>query len=143
MPNDSRPQTARNSPPPITDRSTSWWPERGADVLLDRIAWPTKNARKLVTSPATSATAPNTTPLAANSVPRLGMVVSEVLIMPVEYSDVIVSAPSTTMISWPISSPNRLMRPRADLISCSRWPGPRCAADGIGAREASCRCAMR
>jgi hypothetical protein len=34
---------------------------------------------------------------------------SDVLIMPVEYSDVIVIAPSTAMTSWPRISPNRLV----------------------------------
>jgi hypothetical protein len=36
------------------------------------------------------------------------MLVSDVLIIPVEYSDVIVRAPSTAITSWPISSPIRL-----------------------------------
>ena len=34
--------------------------------------------------------------------PRRGIAVSEVRIIPVEYSDVIAIAPSTAMISWPI-----------------------------------------
>jgi hypothetical protein len=36
-------------------------------------------------------------------VPRLGITVSEVRIIPVEYSDVILMAPITAMISWPSS----------------------------------------
>ena len=90
-------------------RSTSGCPSVVLTCWLDRIAWPTKKARKLVTSPVASATTPKTTPLAANTVPRRGIAVSEVLIIPVEYSEVIVSAPSTMMISCPMSSPNRLM----------------------------------
>ena len=35
--------------------------------------------------------------------PRRGIAVSEVRIIPVEYSDVITSTPSTAMISWPNS----------------------------------------
>ena len=35
--------------------------------------------------------------------PRRGCAVSEVRIIPVEYSEVITSAPITAMISWPIS----------------------------------------
>jgi hypothetical protein len=36
-------------------------------------------------------------------VPRRGIAVSEVRIIPVEYSDVIAMAPMTAMISWPSS----------------------------------------
>jgi len=36
-------------------------------------------------------------------VPRRGIAVSDVRIIPVEYSDVITSAPRTAMMSWPIS----------------------------------------
>jgi hypothetical protein len=39
---------------------------------------------------------------------RRGTAVSDVLIMPVEYSEVIVSAPSTAITSCPMSSPIRL-----------------------------------
>ena len=35
--------------------------------------------------------------------PRRGIAVSEVRIIPVEYSDVMTIAPSTAMISWPSS----------------------------------------
>src|ERR1035441_1316716 len=38
---------------------------------------------------------------AANIVPRRGIAVSDVRIMPVAYSDVMVTAPSTAMTSWP------------------------------------------
>ena len=69
--------------------------------------------------PATSATAANTTALAANSVPRRGIAVSDVRIIPVAYSEVMVSTPSTAMTSWPKYRPNEL-----------RWvgskPGPSC-----------------
>jgi hypothetical protein len=36
-------------------------------------------------------------------VPRRGIAVSEVRIIPVEYSDVMIMAPITAMISWPTS----------------------------------------
>src|SRR6266568_6530035 len=88
IPNDSSPHTARNSPPPITVRSTFGCPRVTLTCWLDRIACPVKNARKLVTRPTTSATRLKTTPLAANTVPRRGIAVSEVLIIPVEYSEV-------------------------------------------------------
>ena len=74
----------------------------------DISAWPRKNAPKLVMRPVTRATAANTTALAANIVPRRGMAVSDVRIIPVAYSEVMVSAPSTAMTSWPKYRPNRL-----------------------------------
>jgi hypothetical protein len=40
--------------------------------------------------------------------PRRGIVVSDVLIIPVDDSEVIVSAPSTAITSCPIIRPNRL-----------------------------------
>ena len=52
--------------------------------------------------------------------PRLGSTDSEVLIIPIEYSEVMVSAPSTAMMSWPRISPNRL-RWVAFAISWARW----------------------
>jgi hypothetical protein len=99
IPNDSSPQTARNSPPPTTVRSTSGAPSVVLICWLDKMAWPAKKARKLVTSPTTSATAPNTTPLAAKNVPRRGMEASDVRIIPVEYSEVMVRAPRTMITS--------------------------------------------
>ena len=60
-----------------------------------------KNAAKLVTSAMTRVTAVSTMALAANTTPRRGSTVSEVRIIPVEYSEVIASAPSTTTTSWP------------------------------------------
>ena len=43
----------------------------------------------------------NTIALAAYSTPRRGITASDVRIIPVEYSEVMTSAPSTTMISSP------------------------------------------
>ena len=56
---------------------------------------------KAATSVTTRATTAKTTTLAAYTVTRLGIAVSEVLIIPVEYSAVSTIAPSTTMTSWP------------------------------------------
>src|SRR6185437_12284163 len=95
-PNASIPHAARNSPPPITARSTPGSPRLAFRCLPDRMAWPMKNDRNEATSPVTRATTVNTTPLAASTVPRRGCTVSDVRIIPVEYSDVTVSAPSTT-----------------------------------------------
>ena len=60
-----------------------------------------KNATKAVTIVTTRATAAKTTALAVYKVARLGIAVSDVLIIPVEYSAVSTIAPSTTMTSWP------------------------------------------
>ena len=87
----------------------------GEDRLADEIG------ANDVTSPAASATAVNTTALAAYTVPRRGITVREVLIMPVEYSEVIVSAPSTAITSWPRISPNMLNSVARDLILIASW----------------------
>ena len=60
-----------------------------------------KNAAKLVAVAMTRVTAVSTMALAANTTPRRGCTVSEVRIIPVEYSEVIASEPSTTTMSWP------------------------------------------
>src|SRR5690348_14846008 len=65
------------------------------------MAWPRKNATKAVTTVTTTATRAKSTALAVYKVARLGIAVSDVLIIPVEYSAVTTSAPSTTMTSWP------------------------------------------
>src|SRR6516164_8858237 len=79
------------------------WSNEALTPEPDMAAWPTKNAMNEVISEMTRATVVNTTSFAAYTVPRRGIAVSEVRIIPVEYSDVIVSAPSTAMISWPNS----------------------------------------
>jgi hypothetical protein len=65
------------------------------------MACPTKKATKLVTREIVSVTAVNTIAFAAYSTPRRGITASEVRIIPVEYSEVMTSAPSTTMINSP------------------------------------------
>src|SRR5215468_9051663 len=102
------PHAARNRPPPMTARSTlgspsvtdRWWP--------DISAWPRKNDANDVISPVTSEITAKTTALAANTTPRRGCTDSVVRIIPVEYSDVMVSAPRTAMTSWPTYRPARL-----------------------------------
>src|SRR5215472_11915044 len=104
------PHAVRNRAPPITARSTFGWPsvaDRWA-WPLDKIAWPTKNDPNDVISPTIRVTTANTTPLAANTTPRRGWTASEVRIIPVEYSEVMVSAPSAAMTSWPTYRPARL-----------------------------------
>ena len=66
-------------------------------------AWPTKNATNEVMSETISATTANTISLAAKTEPRRGIEVSEVRIIPVEYSAVMTIAPSTIKTSDPSS----------------------------------------
>src|SRR5580704_7158301 len=125
-PNDSTPQAVRNNAPPMTARSTSGLPIVVLMWSEDISAWPTKNAAKAVTRLVTSATTANTTPLAAIITPRCGLVVSVVRIMPVEYSELITSTPSTPMISCPMYRPARLCRAGSKSGPC----GP-CAAPAL------------
>src|SRR3984893_7494272 len=82
------------------------------------MACPTKKATKLVTREMVSVTAANVIALAAYRTPRRGITASEVRIIPVEYSEVMTSAPSTTMISSPRATcPVR-------LASAALKPGP-------------------
>ena len=79
--------------------------------LPARIACPVKKAAKLATRETANETAANNSALAAYSTPRRGITASEVRIIPVEYSEVITSAPRTTMISSPSATcPIRLER---------------------------------
>ena len=99
--NANRPHKVTYSAVPTTARST-FGPESVAlSCVLASSDWPRKNAMKAATSVTTRATTAKTTILAAYTVPRLGIAVSEVLIIPVEYSAVNTIAPSTTMTSWP------------------------------------------
>src|SRR6266699_3939188 len=102
------PHAVRNRAPPITARSTFGSPSVADRWWLDRIAWPTKKDPNDVISPVISVTTANTTALAANTTPRRGWTASEVRIIPVEYSEVMVSAPSAAMTSWPTYRPARL-----------------------------------
>ncbi len=82
------------------------------------MACPTKKSTKLATREIDNVTAANTIALAVYSTPRRGITASEVRIIPVEYSEVITSAPSTTMISSPSATcPVR-------LASAALKPGP-------------------
>jgi hypothetical protein len=56
----------------------------------------------------TSEITAKTTALAANTTPRRGCTDSVVRIIPVEYSEVMVSAPRTAITSWPRYRPARL-----------------------------------
>ena len=88
---------------------------------MDRMACPMKNEANDATSPLTRLTRVNTMPLAASTVPRRGCTDSEVRIIPVEYSEVMASAPSTTMISWPRTRPIRLCWVASKPGPCPPW----------------------
>src|SRR5581483_238117 len=99
--NANRPHRVTYRAPPITARSTLGCDSVALSCVLVRIAWPRKNATKAVTIVITRATRAKTIALAANKVTRRGIAVSDVLIIPVEYSAVSTSAPNTTMTSCP------------------------------------------
>src|ERR1700683_2417767 len=86
---------------PTTARSTFGWDSVAGACVLDSSAWPRKNEMNAATNVTTRATTAKTMALAAYTTARLGIAVSEVRIIPVEYSAVSVIAPSTTMTSWP------------------------------------------
>ena len=69
-------------------------------------AWPTKNAVKLATSMVSNTTPANTTNFAASIGSRRGTTVSEERIMPVLYSPVISSTPSTPMANCAKNMPD-------------------------------------
>src|SRR5580698_4277560 len=125
-PNASTPHAVRNSAPPMTARSTFGLPIVVLMWWEDMSAWPRKNAVNDVIRLVTSATTVNTTPLAAIIMPRCGLVVSVVRIMPVEYSELMTSTPRTPMISCPMYSPARLCRVGSKYGPC----GP-CAAPAL------------
>src|ERR1700733_3636797 len=120
-PNASTPHAVRNSAPPMTARSTFGLPIVVLMWSEDISVWPTKNAAKAVTRLVTRATTANTTPLAAIIMPRCGLVISVVRIMPVEYSELITSTPSTPMISCPMYSPARLCCVGSKYGPCGPW----------------------
>src|SRR6266516_6709983 len=80
-----------------------------------------KKDAKQATSPVTRDTTANTSALAANSVPRRGCTDSVVRIIPVEYSEVMVSAPRTAMTSWPTYRPARLCWVASKLVGLTPW----------------------
>src|SRR6516225_344241 len=129
-PKEHSPHSATYRAAQVTARSTLGWDSVALACVLDSRAWPMKKAAKLVRNATTRAIAVNTEALAAPRTRRLGITVSDVRIMPVEYSEVIASVPSTTITSWPSrASPTML-----------DWLGSkpaRCAAGICGHRDAS------
>ena len=70
---------------PITARSTLGPDSDALSCVLASSDWPRKNAMKAATNVTTRATTAKTTTLAAYTVMRRGIAVSEVLIIPVEW----------------------------------------------------------
>ena len=99
--NANRPHIVTYSALPMTARSTFGWDSVALSCVLVSSDWPRKNAMKAAANVTTRATTAKTSTLAAYTVTRLGIAVSEVLIIPVEYSAVSTIAPSTTMTSCP------------------------------------------
>ena len=146
MPKLNRPDNAMYRAVASTARSTFGWPRVAAWCVLRSRYWPTKNAAKLVTTAMTRVTAVSTMALAANTTPRRGGTVSEVQIMPVEYSEVIASVPSPTTISWPSrASPATLSwvasrKPRCAggvCGQCAATPAPLATAQAMPASTSS------
>ncbi len=77
------------------------WNSDALTPVPDSSAWPTKKDRNDVTTETTRVTTVKMSSFELKTTPRRGIAVSEVRIIPVEYSEVIVMAPSTAMISWP------------------------------------------
>src|SRR6266567_3439795 len=105
----SRPTPVRYRPVPNTVRKTSGAPSVVWMCWLDSSAWPAKNATNEDTSPTTNATAVNTAAFAHTTGSRFGAADMLARIMPVLYSPVTSSTPSTPMMSWASSKPRRLV----------------------------------
>src|SRR6516162_5415517 len=99
--NANRPHMVTYSALPTTARITFGWDRVAVSCVLASRAWPRKNETNAAMNETTSATTAKTAALARYTTVRRGIAVSEVRIMPVEYSAVSVIAPSTTMTSWP------------------------------------------
>ena len=82
------------------------WPFR---LCPWRIACAAKNAISVDGSASTSVTTPNTPALAQSTGSRLGTAANVERIMPVEYSPLITSTPSTPIASWAMVTPIRLV----------------------------------
>src|SRR5674476_932872 len=65
-----------------------------------RMAWDAKNVAKVVSAAMTNVTRAKTVALTASRDPRCGTAVNVVRIIPEEYSEVMISTPSTPIASW-------------------------------------------
>src|SRR5215469_11286127 len=129
-PKENSPHSATYNAEQVTARSTLGWDSVALACVLDSRACPVKKAAKLVRNATSRAIAVNTAALAAQRTGRRGITVSDVRIIPVEYSDVIASVPRTTVTSWP-------SRARPTMLDCVGSKPARSAADRCGHRAAS------
>src|SRR3979411_2126714 len=97
---------------------------------LDSRAWPAKNDTKADTSVTTKATTANTRALAHSTGSRVAAAERLARIMPVLYSPVTISTPSTPMTSWVRKYPRRLV---AVGSKAARSAGVICGP-GVGGR---------
>src|SRR5713101_9651362 len=77
--------------------------------LLDRMLWPIEKATKHAMVETTKATTVNVTALANSTSGRFGMAAKVVRIIPVVYSELITSTPSTPIASCARNTPRRLI----------------------------------
>ena len=85
--------------------------------FAERIAWPSQNATKTRISLTTTATVPNTATLASRTTGRRGTADRVARMVPVPYSALITSTPSTPKMSWPRKIPIRLRRVGSSMTS--------------------------
>ena len=141
IPRPKMPITVRKSAAPITARGDARVGERDLEWRLERIDWPTKNAIRTAGRLTTRVTTANTPAFAHSTGRRLGTAQNVERIMPVVYSPVITSTPSTPIESCARLTPARLGAQRV-VGSAARSPGLRCgqrAANTVHDEQRRCR----
>src|SRR5581483_9520946 len=117
-------EPARYRPPPTTACIACGLLSVRSTPLARQNEESIRNETNEMTSPTTNATAETTSSFDQNTEARRGWAVSEVRIIPVEYSEVIAMAPKTTMISWPRMMPKRERWVRSSWASCAAVASP-------------------
>jgi hypothetical protein len=102
------PRAKRYKPPPKIARSALGSEREAVGVFPERICWPIRNEENETTSPMTSVMVAKTATFAANNQDRRGTAANESRIVPVLYSALTTSTPSTPIASWAKSRPERL-----------------------------------
>src|SRR6478672_1549379 len=116
-PSPNKPITVRYSAAPNTARGTPAWVKAMLMCRPERIACETTNASSTAGVISASVTSAYTTALPQSTGRRRGTAVIDARIIPVEYSAVITSTPSTPMASWEIWTPTK--------VSSSGWKSAR------------------
>ena len=109
------------------------------------IGLPMKKEQNETISATTKTSAANTTALAASTASRRGTASSDARITPVEYSLVMVSAPSTQIASWPKDRPVFRMNPAGSAASEAprRGARPVCMACTVSQVNSAVRPSVR